>query len=68
MSINKAYLDELWGSAHYREVVAKVEKLKPIVPKFDHEAGGTNIETIKFRLAQLEMYEAVIRMLKPDTP
>jgi hypothetical protein len=56
-------VEELSGSAHYANVVAKVESLAPIVPAFNY-SGASNIEEIKFKLAQKAMHDLVMSILK----
>lgn len=55
----------LWQGAEYREVVAAVASLVPLIPRFDYK-NQSNIEEIKFKLAQKEMHETVMRLLKPE--
>lgn len=61
----KGIVEELWSSAHYRKVVDEIAKLRPVVPEFNH-AGESNIETIKFKLAQQQYHDLIIRIIKPE--
>lgn len=54
---------EIQQSPYYRNIVDKVASLSPVVPPFDHK-GQSNIETIKFKLAQREMHDLVMQILK----
>lgn len=60
----KVSVEELRDSPHFRNVVAKIESLSPIVPVFSY-AGDSNIEEIKFKLAQKSMHELVMSILNP---
>lgn len=66
MAINRSIVEELWQSAHYRAVVAEIEKMAPCVPRFSYE-NQTNLETIKGRLVEKQFHETVMRILKPET-
>lgn len=61
---NDAILAELWQSAYYRDRIALIEKLRPLIPSFQYK-GESNIEEIKFKLAQQQMFDAIIALLKP---
>ncbi len=60
----KVSVEELRDVPHYRNIVAKIESLAPVVPKFNHE-GASNIETIKYELARREMHSLVMAILNP---
>ena len=57
---------ELWQSLQYRQIVDVVAELRPVVPQFDYKTGG-NIEELKFKLAQQQMHDTVMSVLKPNT-
>lgn len=57
-------LEELSHVPHYRNIVAAVAALSPVVPAFDHR-GQSNIETIKYELARRAMHESVMNILNP---
>lgn len=65
IKVIKAGVAELWQSHFYRQAVAKIEELRPTVPRFDYK-GESNIEEIKFKLAQLELHQTIISILKPE--
>lgn len=55
---------ELSDVPHFRNIVAKIQSLAPVVPAFSY-AGESNIEEIKFKLAQRSMHELVMSILNP---
>lgn len=55
-------VEELRGNPHYANVVAKVASLSPVVPAYDYK-GESNIEEIKFKLAQKAMLDLVLSIL-----
>ncbi len=57
-------VEELSDVPHYRNIVAKIASLSPVVPAFNY-AGASNIEEIKFKLAQKAMHELVMSILNP---
>ncbi len=57
-------VEELSHVPHYRNIVAKIESLDPVVPAFNY-AGVSNIEEIKFKLAQKSMLDLVLSILSP---
>jgi hypothetical protein len=59
-----AYAKSLWGAHEYKVVVEKVRSLSPVVPVFDYK-GASNIEEIKFKLAQRDMHALVMSILIP---
>ena len=60
----KAYAKDLWGSHQYKVVIDKVKSLAPVVPVFNY-SGDSNIEEIKFKLAQKSMHDLVLSILIP---
>lgn len=60
----KVAVAELQQSPYYRAIVAEVARHVPVVPAFNY-AGGSNIEEIKFKLAQRAMHELVMTILSP---
>lgn len=56
---------ELGQSPYYQSIVNKVESLVPMVPAYNFK-GASNIEEIKFKLAQRELHELVMRVLKGE--
>lgn len=61
----KAYAKDLWGSHPYKVVIAKVKSVAPVVPVFDYK-GESNIEEIKFKLAQKSMHDLILSILIPQ--
>jgi hypothetical protein len=61
----KAYAKSLWSAHEYKVVVEKVKSLAPVVPVFDYK-GASNIEEIKFKLAQRDMHDLILRILIPQ--
>ena len=57
-------VQELADDPHYRNIVAAVGRMKPIVPMYDYK-GATNIEEIKAGLAQAKLHEAIMNALNP---
>lgn len=66
MSINRSIVSELWQSAHYRAVVAEIEKQRPVVPRFTYE-NQDNIETIKGKLVEKQFFDMILQILKPES-
>lgn len=56
-------VQEIGESPHYKNIVAKVQSLSPVVPTYDY-FGASNIEEIKFKLAQKSMHDLVMSILK----
>lgn len=65
MALSRTIVAELWQSAHYRAVIAELQKLEPVVPHFSY-ADQTNIETIKGRLVEKQFFDMVMKLLKPE--
>jgi len=65
MALNRSIVAELWQSAHYRAVVAEIERQRPVVPYFSYEDQG-NIETIKGRLVERQLFDKLLKILKPE--
>lgn len=57
-------VSELSQSPYYQAIVRKIQSLAPVVPPFNY-AGTSNIEEIKFKLAQKSMHELVMSILSP---
>ncbi len=55
---------ELAPTPQYRNVVEKIKSLAPVIPAFSYK-GESNIEEIKFKLAQREMHDLVMSILQP---
>jgi hypothetical protein len=51
-------------SALTKNIVAKLQSLAPVVPAFNY-AGESNIEEIKFKLAQRSMHALVMSVVNP---
>lgn len=51
-------------SIYYKAVVAKVNSLKPIIPTYDF-SGKSNIEEIKYKLAQDNLFNLIMQVLNP---
>jgi hypothetical protein len=61
----RAAVNELSQSGHYHMVIQKIESMEPVVPVFDYKnQSNSNIEEIKFKLAQKSMWELVLTILK----
>lgn len=58
-----AKVAELWASAHYRDVVAEIEAVRPLVPDYAPETN--NVEEMKFNSAKKQMHDLVLAILKP---
>lgn len=56
---------EIIQSPQYQNILTKVQSLSPVVPAFDFK-GTSNIEEIKFKLAQREMHDLVMRILRGE--
>ena len=61
----KVSVAEIGQSPQYQNILAKVASLSPVVPSYDFK-GSSNIEEIKFKLAQREMHDLVMRVLKGE--
>ena len=61
----KTAVAEIGRSPYYLAILRRVEELAPPVPAFDYK-GESNIEEIKFKLAQREMHSLVMRILKGE--
>ena len=59
----RAAVQDLSQSGHYQMVIQKIESMEPVVPVFDYK-NQSNIEEIKFKLAQKSMWELVLIILK----
>lgn len=57
-------VEELNVSPHYGNLVVKIASLSPVIPPFNYE-GQSNIEEIKFKLAQKAMHDLIMQHLKP---
>jgi hypothetical protein len=60
----KVSVEELSHVPHFKNVVAKLQSLAPVVPAFNY-AGESNIEEIKFKLAQRSMHALVMSVVNP---
>lgn len=58
-----AKVADLWSSAHYRDVVAEIEAVVPLIPPFD--PNENNVEAMKFASAQKQLHDLVMAILKP---
>ena len=56
---------EIGQSPYYQNIVNKIASVSPVVPAFDYK-GGSNIEEIKFKLAQREMHNLVMQILRGE--
>lgn len=63
--VARKYAFDLNGEATYRFLMEQIEKLRPVVPRFDYK-DQSNFEEIKFKLAQLQMYTNIMSILKPE--
>lgn len=55
---------ELSQSPYFKAIVHKLASLDPVVPAFKYD-GESNIEEIKFKLAQRAMHELVMSVVNP---
>lgn len=60
----KTALLESGQAIYYKAIVARIEKLAPVIPTFDYK-GDSNIEEIKYRLAQRQMFDLIMNILNP---
>ena len=63
-SAPKKQVADLWLSPVYREVVGFIEGLRPITPKWN--ISNNNVEEMKFRSAQLQMFDTILSILKSN--
>ena len=56
---------ELCQSPYYQSILNKVASLLPPVPSYNF-MGDSNVEEIKYKLAQRDMHELVMRVLKGE--
>lgn len=61
----KVAVAEIGHSPYYQAILQAVEKLAPLVPEFEH-TGTSNIETIKYKLAQRGMHALIMRVLRGE--
>ena len=61
----RLYAHNLLQTHEYKVVLQAVEKVSPVVPVFDYKGEG-NIEEIKFKLAQKQMHDLVMKILKGE--
>ena len=61
----KTAVAELGQSPYYQNILDKIASLNPVVPSYNYQ-GDSNIEEIKFKLAQRTMHELVMRVLKGE--
>lgn len=61
----KVSVAEIGQSPYYQNIVNKVQSLSPVVPAYDFRGAG-NIEEIKFKLAQREMHELIMKVLRGE--
>ena len=61
----RKYAHDLMQMHEYKVVLQEVEKLSPVVPVFDYKGQG-NFEEIKFKLAQKQLHELVVKILKGE--
>jgi len=61
----KASVAEIGHSPYYQNILNKVASLAPVVPAFDYR-GTSNIEEIKFKLAQRELHTLVMQILRGE--
>lgn len=55
---------ELSQAPQYAAILKKIADLAPIVPAYTYK-GDSNIEEIKFKLAQRELHTLVMNILNP---
>lgn len=60
----KVAVEELSQAPQYGVILKKIADLAPIVPAYTYK-GDSNIEEIKFKLAQREMHSLVMNILNP---
>ena len=61
----KTAVAEIGQSPYFQCIVNKIAELYPLVPAFDYK-GQSNIEEIKFKLAQRELHTLIMRILKGE--
>lgn len=65
MNLPKKEVFELQLSHQYRVVMEFLADLRPRIPQFNY-AGESNIEEIKFKLAQQQYHDFVMTILNPS--
>ena len=60
----KTALLESGMAIYYKTVVSKVQSLSPIIPSYDY-SWESNIEEIKYKLAQRQLFTAIMNILNP---
>lgn len=61
----QAKVIDLWRNPFYRDVVKKIEEIRPLVISYDPKTN--NVEQIKFNSAQLQLHDLVLLVLKPSS-
>ena len=54
---------ELKGHPYYMDLIAELEKLRPIIPNYDYNTN--NIEEMKYKSARLSMFESMMSIINP---
>lgn len=62
MNVPVKEIHELQMSHQYKVLAAYLQSLRPLVPQFDH-AGQSNIETVKFMLAQQQHHDLIMKII-----
>lgn len=61
----RAAVAEIGPSPYYQNILQAVEKLAPLVPSYSYK-GESNIEEIKYKLAQREMHTLILKVLRGE--
>ena len=59
----RKHVNALWQSHEYKEVVNAIESIRPPFPRYDPITN--NVEQAKYLLAQIQMHDLVMTILKP---
>ena len=63
INLCKAFAADLWSDGKYREIVSLIEEARPGIPAYNFR--DPNIEEMKYRSAQRELHDLIMRILKP---
>jgi hypothetical protein len=63
ISTCKAFAADLWMDGKYREIVSLIEEARPGIPAYNFR--DSNIEEMKYRSAQRELHDLIMKILKP---
>lgn len=57
-------LNESGARIYFQTIVSKIASLEPVVPRYNY-SGESNIEEIKYKLAQKNFYDTVMQIINP---